>query len=186
MTSLAAHVADIGRLVDFAAEDDATAIEAAVLSVGVLARRRRPTALPPEVPSPSPAVVTAARAATLARELEVRERLVADSLSTGEVAQLLGITQPAVTKRRAARRLVAFRHRGDWRYPRWQFDGLGMLPGVVETWRALPEEGSADGLGDVRWFVLPSAHLGDRSPLAALQVGDAARVVDAASYVGSR
>jgi hypothetical protein len=43
-----------------------------------------------------------------------------------------------------------------------------------------------DDLARVRWFGLPSAALGGRSPLHALQDGDIEAVVDAATYVGSR
>jgi hypothetical protein len=184
MTTLAERVTDLSKRLQYAAEDDTVTIEAAVVAAASIATRRRPTALPPAIRSHPPERVAAARARTLEAFLEARSALVADSLSTVEVARRLGVSAAAVTKRRVAGRLVAFRHRGDWRYPAWQLADGGLLPGVVEAWQAIPHH--ADDLRAVRGFVLPSRHLGDRSPLDALRAGDVAAVADAASYVGSR
>jgi hypothetical protein len=184
MSSLVERVGDLTRRLQYAGEDDAVAIEAAVVASAATATRRRPTALPAAIRSHPPARVAAARARTLEAYLEARHELVGDSLSTTEVARRLAISPAAVTKRRVGRRLVAFRHRGDWRYPAWQFEDGALLPGVVEAWLALPRH--ADELRSVRWFVLPSRSLGGRTPVDALRAGEADAVVDAASYVGSR
>ena len=53
---------------------------------------------------------------------------------------------------------------------------------VEQVWQALPLT-VHDPLGLARWFQLESAHLGG-TPLALLQAGQLARVVDAAAYVG--
>jgi hypothetical protein len=184
MTTLAERVTDLSRRLQYAAEDDAVTIEAAVVAAAAVATRRRPTALPPAVRSHPPERVAAARARTLEAFLEARGALLADSLSTVELARRLGVSAAAVTKRRVAGRLLAFRHRGDWRYPAWQLTDGALLPGIVEAWQAMPHH--AEDLRAVRWFTLPSRHLGGRTPLDALRAGDAEAVVDAASYVGSR
>ena len=184
MTTLAERVGDLTRRLQYAAEDDTVRIEAAVVAAASTATRRRPSALPPAVRSHPPERVASARARTLEAYLDLRRELVADSLSTPEVALRLAVSPAAVTKRRAAGRLVAFRHRGDWRYPAWQFAEGAPLPGVVETWRALPRH--ADELRAVRWFVLPCRQLGGRTPVDALRAGDVEAAVDAAGYVGSR
>jgi hypothetical protein len=184
MTTLAERVTDLSRRLQYAAEDDAVTIEAAVVAAAAVATRRRPTALPSAVRTHPPERVAAARARTLEAFLEARNALLAESLSTVEVARRLGVSAAAVTKRRVAGRLVAFRHRGDWRYPAWQLADGAVVPGVAEAWRVMPH--AADDLRAVRWFVLPSRHLGDRSPLDVLRAGDVDAVVDAASYVGSR
>jgi len=184
MTTLAERVGDLSRRLQYAAEDDTVRIEAAVVAAATTATRRRPSALPPAVRSHPPERVALARARTLEAYLDVRRELVAGSLSTPEVALRLGVSAAAVTKRRAAGRLVSFRHRGDWRYPAWQFDEGVPLAGVIEAWRALPHH--AEDLRRVRWFVLPSQQLGGRSPVDALRAGDTAAVVEAAGYVGSR
>lgn len=184
MSSLAERVTGLSQRLAYAAEDDALAIEAAVLAAASTATRHRPTALPAAVRSHAPERVAAARARTLEAYLDARRDLVAASLSTIEAARRLGVSSAAVTKRRVAGRLVAFRHRGDWRYPEWQLVDGGLLPGIVEAWRAMPHH--PDDLRAVRWFTLPSRHLGGRTPIDALRAGEVGAVVDAAGYVGSR
>ncbi|MDQ1702328.1 MAG: hypothetical protein QOF57_1580 [Frankiaceae bacterium] len=184
MATLVDRVASLHRRVSYAPDEEALQVEAAVLNAAVTASRRRPSVLADVVRTHSPNRVAAARAATLEDFLAIRREAVGESLSTVDVARRLGISAAAVTKRRAAGRLVAFRHKGDWRYPSWQFAGSSLLPGAVETWTAMPA--LHDDLARVRWFGLPSAALGGRSPLHALQDGDIEAVVDAATYVGSR
>ena len=184
MTTLVDRVASLHRRVSYAADEEALQVEAAVLSAAVTASRRRPSVLADVVRTHSPDRVAAARAATLEDYLALRRDAVESSQSTVEVARRLAISAAAVTKRRAAGRLLAFRHKGDWRYPAWQFAASSVLPGAVDAWEAMPA--LYDELARVRWFTLPSVALGDRSPLAALLDGDVAAVVDAATYVGSR
>ena len=184
MTALVDRVASLHRRVSYAADEEALQVEAAVLNAAVTASRRRPTVLASVVRTHSPDRVAAARASTLEDFLAVRRAAVETSLSTVDVARRLAMSAAAVTKRRAAGRLVAFRHKGDWRYPSWQFGDSAPLAGVVEAWSAMPA--LYDELARVRWFTLPSAALGGRAPLDALQAGEVATVVDAATYVGSR
>lgn len=61
--------------------------------------------------------------------------------------------------------------------------GGELLPGVPEVWRALPDH---DALSLARWFGLPSAALDRAAPVALLEAGEVGRVVEAATYVGSR
>jgi len=184
MTTLVDRVASLHRRVSYAPDEEALQVEAAVLNAAVTASRRRPSVLSEVVRSHAPNRVAAARAATLEDFLAVRRDAVADSLSTVDVAHRLAVSPAAVTKRRAAGRLVAFRHKGDWRYPSWQFAGGSLLAGAADAWTAMPA--LHDELARVRWFVLPSAMLGGRTPLQALGDGDVDAVVDAATYVGSR
>lgn len=57
-------------------------------------------------------------------------RLLADSLSTGEAASRLGISDSRVRQRAAARQLYGLRVGGEWRFPSWQFMEHGMVPGL--------------------------------------------------------
>lgn len=175
---------DLGELLDYLSEDDRRLVEDAFVRTIATAPRHRPASLHPMIRTHDPEAAAAAVARGLARERRTRAELVADSYSTREVAALLGISSAAVTKRRTKNGLVAFRHQGDWRYPRWQIMGSDVLPGVVAAWRALPDR--HDALGLVKWFTLHARQLGDRTPLDALRAGDVDAVVDAASYVGSR
>ena len=105
-------------------------------------------------------------------------------LVNSEAAALLGVSSAAVTKRRGKGGLIAFKHKEDWRYPRWQFDGAAVLPGAIAVWKVLPDRHDVAGL--VRWFTLPTRQLSGRTPEQALRDGDVDDVIDAASYVGSR
>lgn len=181
--SLERRLPELAQFLDNLAEPERREIEDAFLRVLALSARARPESIPDQITATTPEQAAAARAENLRRAAAVRRSLVTDSLSTPEVAELLGVTSAAVTKRRAKSDLVAFRHGGDWRYPRWQFEDGAVVTGVIDTWRALP---SRADVGRVRWFTLPSRQLEDRSPLAAIDAGELPRVIDAASYVGSR
>lgn len=182
MATLEQQVSALARRVQFASEADELAIEAAVLAAASDAQRTRPANLPEYLRAQTPEQVAEVRSATLRDWLSLRDAMLATSLSTAEVAARLGMSSAAVTKRRQARRLVAFQLKGDWRYPSWQLRQGEVLPGVAEAWQALPLT-VHDALGLARWFTLESTHLG-ATPLELLEVGEVDRVVDAASYVG--
>jgi len=184
MTTITDRVPDLAGLLDSLSADERREIEAAYIRVLATAPRRRPRSLHTAVQTHKPEVAAAAVARGLAREQATRDQLVAESLSTAEVARLLGVSAAAVTKRRGKGGLIAFKHKEDWRYPRWQFAGSTVLPGAIAVWKVLPDRHDVAGL--VRWFTLPSRHLADRTPIQAIHDGDVDQVVDAASYVGSR
>lgn len=186
MATLGQQVSSLSQRLQFASDDDASAVElaveAAVLAAASDAQRTRPANLPDYVRVQTPEQVAQVRARTLRDWLALRDSAVAASLSTAEVAARLGVSSAAVTKRRQARRLVAFQVKGDWRYPRWQLGDGDILPGVERAWQALPLT-VHDALGLARWFELESTDLGS-TPLALLQAGQVDRVVQAAAYVG--
>lgn len=186
MTTAPHPVSPLSRRLQFASDAEAAAVElaveAAVLAAASDAQRTRPANLPDYVRVQTPEQVAQVRAQTLRDWLVLRDAAVAGSLSTAELATRLGVSSAAVTKRRQARRLVAFQLKGDWRYPAWQLRGGEVLPGVEQVWQALPLT-VHDALGLARWFEQESSHLG-ATPLSLLQAGQLARVVDAAAYVG--
>jgi hypothetical protein len=182
MSTLEQQVTALARRLQYASEADELAIEAAVLAAASDAQRTRPANLPDYVRAQTPEQVAEVRAETLRDWLALRDAMLAASLSTAEVAGRLGISSAAVTKRRQARRLVAFQLKGDWRYPAWQLRQADVLAGVEQAWQALPLT-VHDALSLARWFTLESRHLGG-TPLALLEAGEVDRVVDAAAYVG--
>ncbi len=184
MRTLIERAPDLVELLDALPADERQLIDDAYLRVLATAPRNPPRSLHPVVRTHEPQVAAAAVARGLTREAATREQLVADSLSTAQVAALLGVSSAAVTKRRGKGGLIAFKHKEDWRYPRWQFDGSTVLPGAIAVWKVLPDRHDVAGL--VRWFTLPARQLADRTPAQALREGDVDEVVDAASYVGSR
>lgn len=184
MSALTERMPEIAGLLDSLPPADRRELEDAYLQVLATARRKRPQSLHQVVRSHDPQVAAAAVARGLAREQATRAGLVADSWSTTEVAALVGVSSAAVTKRRGKSGLIAFLHKGDWRYPRWQFRGSEVIADTIAVWRLLPDR--HDVIGLVRWFTLPSRQLGDRTPVQAIADGDAAAALDAATYVGSR
>ncbi len=184
MRTISEVLPDLHELLDALAPADRQEVEDAYLRVLATAPRRRPRSLHSVVRSHPPAVAAAAVARGLARERQTRAELVADSWSTAEVAARLGISDAAVKKRRSKNMLIAFLHKGDWRYPRWQLSGSVVDPGAVAVWQVLPDRHDVVGL--VRWFTLACRQLDGRTPAQALAAGDVDAVIEAASYVGSR
>jgi hypothetical protein len=184
MTVLTDRLPELTDLLDALKPAERREVEDAYLRVLATGRRKRPRSLHPVVRSHSPEVAAAAVARGLAREKKSRAELVADSYSTAQVADLLGVSSAAVTKRRGKGGLIAFKHKEDWRYPRWQFDGTAVVSGAITAWQLLPDRHDVAGL--VRWFTLPSRQLNGRTPIDAIKEGDVDAAADAASYVGSR
>lgn len=114
-----------------------------------------------------------------------RERLLAASLGTQEVAQLLGVTRQTPHDRVKAGALLAVEDsKGALRFPLWQFDPDGpggVVKGLPEVLRAL----QVGKFAQVRWLERPSPVLEGRSPLDALKAGDVERVVQEARSLGA-
>lgn len=125
-------------------------------------------------PAPAPPLATLEGAiGPAAAEFAVRQRLLAGSLTSPEVARRLGVSRQTPHDRVRAGTLLAVLDRGVWRYPAWQFDPAGpngVLPGFPETIKAL---GDMPALSKIGWMIAPKALLPD-TPLALLRRGGAA------------
>ena len=113
-----------------------------------------------------------------------RERLLEGSLSTQEVASLLGVTRQTPHDRVKAKTLLAIEHKGSLRFPPWQFDADnsgGVVKGLPEVLRAL----SVGALAQARWLQRRNPVFEGRSPFEALQAGELERVVREARGVGA-
>src|SRR4051794_32776894 len=116
-------------------------------------------------------------AAAIARGAEVKAGLAEAAgglLSAEAAARLLGISRAAVDKRRAGRKLLALRVRGDWAYPALQFRNGEVLPGLPEVVAGMAE---ATGWSILAFLLAGHDALGGRSPVAALREGRAAAVL---------
>lgn len=83
-----------------------------------------------------PAVQIDPLAPAVARALEQRSALLAEAgemMSSPQVATLLGISRPAVDKRRTSGRLLALKIGSDWRYPAFQFEDNEPLAGLSDV-----------------------------------------------------
>ena len=127
----------------------------------------------------------------LARGLEVRQHLAkaeGGSLSSKEVARLLGISKTAVLQRLEAGRLVAWRQGGRQtaRFPRWQFGQHGqVLAGLEAVLKILNRNQPVDAWGRILFFLQTEGSLGNKRPLDLLREGRVNDVRMAAeAYVG--
>jgi excisionase family DNA binding protein len=111
----------------------------------------------------------------MARGLEARQQLAeveGGSLSSDEVASLLGISKTAVLRRLEAGRLVAWREGclQAARFPFWQFDRHGrVLAGLETVLKTLNHAQRLDAWGKVLFFLQGS--LGNKRPLDLLREG---------------
>ena len=122
--------------------------------------------------------------ASLIDYFQVRRELLARSLTTAQVAKLLGLPAQTVRERVAQGHLLAVRDRGTWRFPAWQFDPEG-VDGVVRGLPAVARALQGSPLAKVSWFVQPNSYLGGRRPLDLLKAGCSEEVEQAARAYGA-
>lgn len=117
-----------------------------------------------------PELVTLSRligAARLDGEATVEQALeqaLRGALTRDQAAERLGISPQAVSKRRAARHLVALRRGREWRLPTWQFHEDGVLPGLHLLITAYP----GTPLALTTWTTTPNADLDGHTPAEAM------------------
>jgi hypothetical protein len=125
----------------------------------------------------------AARFDVLARSFTRRRELLADSLTSSQVAQLLGTSRQTPHDRVESGTLLAVMDRGALRFPIWQFDPDGeggVVAGLPAVLRAL----EVSPMAKVSWLTRPNYMLDGETPLACLKSGDVERVVGLARAVG--
>ena len=140
------------------------------------------------LPAADPETAAIARAAQQKAETLASTR----TLSTADVAQVLGVSAQAVTKRRLAGRLLALPTAGgDYRYPAFQFTEEGshrrpIVVGFEDALRALRDGGVESPWVQLQVLTTSTDALGGRSVADCLRSGDddarAAAVYVAARY----
>lgn len=119
------------------------------------------------------------------RGLRERERLLALEGGTWDaetVARHLHLTRQGVNRRRRAGRLLAIDvGRRGYRYPAWQFEREGTLPGLEAVLQALQQH---DSWMQLIFMVSANARLGGKTPLEALRSGEGEPVIRAARAFG--
>ena len=98
---------------------------------------------------------------------EERKRLLHDSLSTTEVAEMLGTSRQTPHDRVKSKTLLAIEDNGQLRFPLWQFDAAGpngVVEGLPDVLRAL----AAGALAQARWLTTASPVFDGKTPLDAL------------------
>jgi len=148
----------------------------------------------PDAPSPVVAQLLGSRSYTLAEaaELEVevltrsfehRRKLLADALTTPQVARILGTSRQTPHDRAKSSTLLAVMDRGALRFPIWQFDASGpdnVIAGLPEVLRAL----EVSPMEKLSWLVRSNQMLDGNTPLEIIKAGDVDRIVRLARAVG--
>lgn len=119
------------------------------------------------------------------RGLQARDDLLAadgGTVAADQVGKRLGISVQAVEKRRAAGKLIALEvPRRGHRFPAWQFEGGGLLPGMEEILKLLADH---PPLAQMRFFLSGSRRLSGERPLDVLRRGELEPVRRAARTFG--
>ncbi len=134
-------------------------------------------------PAPGPGARARLELEGLERYFGARRQVLEGSLSTEQVASLLGTSRQTPHDRVRARTLLAVQDGGRLRFPPWQFDPeaddgvVGGLPQVLRAMRVSP-------LAAARWLTRGNPVLEGRAPLEALRAGEVRRVVAEAAGLG--
>lgn len=119
----------------------------------------------------------------LLRSFLRRRGLLADSLSSTQVAALLGTSRQTPHDRVHTNTLLAVHDGGALRFPIWQFDPdgpNGVVDGLPEVLQAL----KVSPLAKVSWLMRPNPALEGRTPLDGVKSGEVKRIVQLARAVG--
>lgn len=134
-------------------------------------------------PAPSKSDAALLELQSLERYFDERRQLLHGSLTTDQVAKLLGTSRQTPHDRVKAGTLLALSDGGRLRFPHWQFDAGGddgVVDGLPQTIRAL----RVGPLESVRWLTKPNQVFEGQTPLDVLRAGDVRRVVTEAAGVG--
>ncbi len=120
----------------------------------------------------------------LKQRFSERRQLLAQTISTAEVTQLLAAgSRQTVHDRLRAESLLGLLDQGRWRFPLWQFDPDGPngviegLPQVLQTLRL-------STIAKARWLQRPQPVFGGLTPLELLRQGKLCSVLEEAEHVG--
>lgn len=122
--------------------------------------------------------------ANLERYYQRRRELLADSITSSKVAELLGCeNRSTVRDRRLAKRILGLRENGVYKYPLWQFDPEGD-DGVID---GFPEVLAALDVSDftkLNWLCKPHLAFEGKTPIEMLKQGAREAVTLEAKAVG--
>ena len=120
----------------------------------------------------------------LRRSFALRRQLLASTIGTAEVNELLAAgSRQTVHDRLRAGTLLGILDQGKWRFPLWQFDAdgpNGVIDGLAQVLQAL----QVSNLAKARWLLKPHPVFGGSTPLDLLRQGRLEDVLAEAGQVG--
>lgn len=135
--------------------------------------------------APSRAAQELAESENLKKAFLTRHAVLQASVSRGQAAALLGLSEQAVTKHLEQGRIVGIKDRGRWAIPAWQLDADtrdGYLDGIDRLARVFP--GGPVAL--TRWVTRPAADFDGRPPRDLLASNRVDEVVQAAQALTAK
>ena len=136
--------------------------------------------------APSRAARELAESENLRKAFLTRQSVLGSSVSRGQAAALLGLSEQAVTKHLDQGRIVGIKDKGRWAIPAWQLDADtrdGYLVGIDRLARVFP--GGPVAL--TRWVTTPAADFAGNTPrdmLARNRVDEVVRAAQALTAKG--
>jgi hypothetical protein len=116
--------------------------------------------------------------ANLERYYQRRRELLARSITTPEVAKLIGCQAiTTVHDRRKAGTLLGLKDNGVYKFPLWQFDPEGD-DGVIDRLPELIKTLQISDFAKLNWLMKPSRAFEDRTPIEVLKSGNEEDVKD--------
>jgi hypothetical protein len=123
----------------------------------------------------------------LRRSFALRHQLLASTIGTAEVNELLAAgSRQTVHDRLRAGTLLGILDQGKWRFPLWQFDAdgpNGVIDGLAQVLQAL-QALQVSNLAKARWLQKPHPVFGGSTPLDLLRHGRLEDVLAEAGQVG--
>ena len=120
----------------------------------------------------------------LRRSFALRRQLLASTIGTAEVNELLAAgSRQTVHDRLRAGTLLGILDQGKWRFPLWQFDAdgpNGVIDGLAQVLQAL----QVSNLAKARWLQKPHPVFGGSTPVDLLRQGCLEDVLAEAGQVG--
>lgn len=133
---------------------------------------------------PNPSRLLELQLANLQRYYQRRRKLLADSITSSKVAELLGCeNRSTVRDRRLANRILGLKEKGVYKYPLWQFNPEGddgTIDGFPEVLAAL----DVSDFTKLNWLCKPHLAFDGKTPVEMLKQGEIDTVVIEARAVG--
>jgi hypothetical protein len=105
------------------------------------------------------------------------------TLRAGAVANRMGISVTMVEQLRLSQRILAVPQPHGFAYPSWQFEGRGVLSGLMSVLGALD---AADSWAHLDFLTTPNPHLANQRPIDTLRNGEVEAVLAVARRSGTR
>jgi hypothetical protein len=121
---------------------------------------------------------------SLRRSFALRRQLLASTIGTAEVNELLAAgSRQTVHDRLRAGTLLGILDQGKWRFPLWQFDADGPN-GVIDGLALVQQALQVSNLAKARWLQKPHPVFGGSTPVDLLRQGRLEDVLAEAGQVG--